>query len=114
MKLVGRVHALARKFPSAESYVLGAQLRRAAISIPANIAEGYGRATARDYAGFLSIVRGSVLETETLLLLANDFGYIDNSEVERLLGESAEISKMLSGLRRHVVEKPSSASRPLR
>lgn len=96
MSLCEDVYALARQFPTEERYVLGDQLRRAAVSIPSNIAEGNGRDSRTEYAHFLSIARGSVSEVTTQLELAERFGYIKLSpEIKEL---TSNISKMLYSL----------------
>lgn len=85
-------------FPSSELYGLSAQLRRAGVSIPSNIAEGQGRRTTRDFLRHLSIAYGSLLESETQLLLAHDLGFLKQQDLAALLEESAQIGKMLNGL----------------
>jgi four helix bundle protein len=74
------VYQFTKKFPSEERFALTSQLRRAAYSVPSNIAEGAGRDTKRDYLRFLYIARGSLAETEYFLLLARDLGYLPESE----------------------------------
>ena len=96
MSLARLVYAVARSLPSEERYGLADQLRRAAASIPSNIAEGNGRASNKDYAHFLSIARGSLFETITQLQLAQDIGYIDDyTEIEML---AAEVSRILTSM----------------
>ena len=96
MQFSKRVFGLIDQFPAAEKYALTDQVRRAAVSIPSNIAEGCGRASNRDYAHFLSIARGSLYETMTQLELAQSLGYIDAiKDVEEL---ASEISRMLTSL----------------
>jgi four helix bundle protein len=80
MDLAVEVHRIAQRFPNYELYALSSQLRRAAVSVPANIAEGNARATPRDYAQFLAIARGSLAETETLLALAVRLEYIESAD----------------------------------
>ena len=91
-----QVYRLIEQFPASEKYALSDQVRRAAISVPSNIAEGCGRASNRDYAHFLSIARGSLYETMTQLEIAQSLGYIETiSDGE---GLASEISRMLTSL----------------
>lgn len=94
MDLVPMVYDQVGKLPSEEKFALADQLRRAAVSIPSNIAEGNGRAGNRDYAHFLSIARGSLYETLTQLELAKRQQYISDYEPIRQLAD--EISRMLT------------------
>ncbi len=80
MDLVDMVYVLSRKFPTQEGYGLTGQLTRAAVSVPANIAEGQARSTRRDFAHFLTVAKGSLNETQTLLLVAVRQKYVDASE----------------------------------
>ncbi len=105
MELARRVYALSGQFPKHEVYGLSSQLRRAAVSIPANIAEGHARSSTKDYLRHLSIVRGSLAELETLLTLADDLGYCASNSVGELLALCDKESRMLSGLRRRLREK---------
>lgn len=89
-------------FPAPERFGLVAQLRRAAVSVPTNIAEGSKRRTAQDYARFLNLAEGSLAETEYLLLLSHDLGYLGGEVTEPLLAEVSEISRMLYALRAKV------------
>ena len=87
-KLVLEIYKLTKNFPRAETYGLTQQIRRAAISIPSNIAEGYGRKHKTDYHRFLSVAYGSLLELETQYLLTVDLGYTKQSNIiEGLLKE---------------------------
>lgn len=91
-----QVYLLIEQFTATERYALSDQVRRAAISVPSNIAEGCGRASNRDYAHFLSIARGSLYEIMTQLEIAQSLGYIETiSDVE---GLASEISRMLTSL----------------
>ena len=72
------------------------QIRRSSVSIPSNIAEGYGRNTSKEYACFLSVARGSVYELETQLLLCVDLGYMDNEAISPVLNLANEVIKMLN------------------
>ena len=100
MILTDCVYDLVATFPQTERYALGDQLRRAAVSIPSNIAEGFGRETHKDFAHFLSVARGSLYEVDTQIEIAMRRGYISDSEGirERL----NEIARMLSALLRHL------------
>jgi len=74
------VHQLSKKFPREELYGLSSQLQRAAVSVPANIAEGYERMHRKEYLQFLYIAKGSLGEVETYLLLTKDLGYLTDNE----------------------------------
>jgi len=101
--LVKAVYQLSTGFPSDERFGLTSQLRRAAASVPTNIAEGSKRASSRDYAHFLNIAEGSLAETQYLLLLATDLGFLETTSSIRLQAESDEIARMLFSLRQKVL-----------
>ena len=92
-KLVSEVYKLTRAFPKDEMYGLSQQMRRSAVSIPSNIAEGYGRQFNKEYKQFLSIAYGSRCELETQYLLSVDLGYTEKNEV--IEGLIEETGKML-------------------
>ena len=92
------VYALVKHFPKEEMYALGDQLRRAAVSVPSNIAEGYGRQSDKDYVHFLKFARGSLNEVETQLLLAVDFGYLTEEQISKALAIITNEARMLTGL----------------
>ena len=98
MELVPRVYDLSRKLPREERYGLGDQMRRAAVSIPANIAEGQARCHAREFAQYLSIARGSAAELDTLLLLGVNVGYLQATEVAPLESAIIDVRRLLQGL----------------
>ncbi len=100
MKLVRLVYLVTSKFPQAEQYGLTAQLRRSAISIPSNIAEGAARSGAREFAYFLNVARGSISELETQLLIAQELDFIE-AEVD-LFHCLDRVSKLVTGLHRSV------------
>jgi len=100
MELCEQVYSLVRQFPSDERYALGDQLRRAAVSIPSNIAEGNGRDSKSDYARFLSIARGSLFEVQTQLELAERFKYVTISDETKQ--QITSISKMLYSMIRRL------------
>ena len=104
MDLVDEVYRLVRQLPGDEKYALGDQLRRAAVSVPSNIAEGFGRESHKDFAHFLIQARGSLFETETQLEIAARQSYIQiPSHVKDLINE---VSKMLNSLRTHLLRTP--------
>jgi four helix bundle protein len=103
MDLVVEVYRIADSFPKSETYRIVSQMTRGAVSVPANIAEGNARATPRDYAHFLSIAKGSLMETETYLLIAIRLGYVIQEQVRSACGLITEISKMLTVLRSRLV-----------
>src|SRR5579862_4098007 len=94
MALVTDVYRCTQSFPKAETYGLSAQLRRAAISVPSNIAEGQGRASTGEFKQFLAHARGSLLEVETQILIAQNLEYIQTEHGEHLLQASAEIGRI--------------------
>ncbi|MCK9424530.1 MAG: four helix bundle protein [Ignavibacteriaceae bacterium] len=98
MDLVVSIYRITEKFPSNEQFGLVSQMRRAVVSIPSNIAEGYGRQSTGSYKQFLSISRGSLFELETQVELCNRLKYIQQIESEKMLNEITEISKMISSL----------------
>jgi len=90
-------------FPSAERFGLISQLRRAAASIPTNIAEGSKRESNQEYARFLNIAEGSLAETEYLVMLSRDLGFLARDSADELLKEITEIARMLNALKKRVV-----------
>jgi four helix bundle protein len=106
MELVTGVYRLTSGFPATERFGLGIQLRRAVVSVPANIAEGSGRGSRREFAHFVAVARGSVTEVETLLLVARNLDYVPSPAVQPLLDLAGEVSRMLFGLRRSLMKVP--------
>ncbi len=100
MDLVVESYRLTEKLPKAELYGLVSQIRRAAISIPANIAEGHGRYHTREFLRHLSIAKGSLMELETELIAAGRLGFIPEPDVRSALNATAELGRMLAGLTR--------------
>lgn len=98
MDLVESVYAASRSFPREEIYGLTSQLRRAAISIPSNIAEGQGRRTTPDFIRHLSIGYGSLREVETQLLIAARLRYLSDAKCQDLLKITAEVGRLFNGL----------------
>lgn len=99
MDLTVLVYKHCKRFPPCETYGLNFQITRAAASVPANIAEGNGRGAAKDYARFLGIAKGSLMETETYLSLAVRLEYLQEDDVAEAMGLIVEISKMLTVMR---------------
>ena len=100
MALVKQVYELTGNFPSSEAFGLTAQMRRAAVSIPSNLAQGAARAGSREFAQFLNIAKGSLSELETQALIAKDLGY--NGGFEELLIQAEKVSRLLAGLHKKV------------
>ncbi|MBI5762174.1 MAG: four helix bundle protein [Planctomycetes bacterium] len=104
------VYQLTRRFPSDERFGLVAQLRKAAVSVPSNIAEGYNRGGTRDYIRFLWIANGSVAEIETQLLLAESLGYLGDKELAVVQKRVASIERMLRAMIRSLETRLDSIS----
>jgi four helix bundle protein len=98
MDLVTEVYRLTRSFPRDELYGLTNQLRRAAVSVPSNIAEGQARFSRKEFHHFLSHARGSLVEIETQLMIAQNLEYLSKRDVASLLDKAAELGKILNGL----------------
>ena len=98
MDVTEAIYALVRDLPKQEEYRLTSQLVRAAVSIPANIAEGHARGTRKDYAHFISVARGSAAELETLVLLAGRARFVSEERTAALLEEVERVSRMLNRL----------------
>lgn len=96
--LVKEIYLISQDFPSSEKFGLTTQIRRASISISANIAEGCGRNSDKELVKFLGYSLGSAYELETELLLASDIGYISIDKLNSLLDKLIEIERMISGL----------------
>jgi four helix bundle protein len=105
MDLAVEVYALAKHLPSAENFRMIAQITRAVVSVPANIAEGRARSTRKDYANFLAIAQGSLAETETYLLLCIRLGFLTAGETDQALSLAGEIGRMLTALRKRLTPK---------
>ncbi len=98
MDLVEASYGLAKRFPASENYGLTNQIQRAAVSVPANIAEGHGRRHLGDYLQHPSIANGSLKELETHFLIATRLAYLQKKEIEPLLQICSEVGRMLSVL----------------
>jgi four helix bundle protein len=98
MRLVTGIYEATRAFPRDEQYGLTNQLRRAAVSVPSNIAEGQVRFSRKEFHHFLSLARGSLVEIETQLLIAQNLGYLSTKQAQLLLTPTAELGRILNGL----------------
>ena len=96
--VVVHVYRLTDAFPKHERYGLVQQVRRAAVSVPSNIAEGHGRDHLGDYLRLLSVANGSLMELETQMVIARQLGYLSAAEEGGLLTKTNEVGRMLSGL----------------
>jgi four helix bundle protein len=92
------IYLRTQAFPKIETYGLTSQLRRAAVSVPSNIAEGQARRTTGEFKHFLGNARGSLAEVETQIQIARSLNYLEQDQTETLLNATAEIGRMLNGL----------------
>jgi four helix bundle protein len=104
MDLVVAVYKFTPKFPASERRGLAEQLRRAAVSVPSNIAEGHARIHRKEFLHFISIARASVKEIETQLLIAERIGYAEHDDVASALALCDQISRMLRAMRIKLAE----------
>ena len=98
MELVTEIYKASQKFPKEEMFGLTSQIRRAAVSIPSNIAEGRGKSSRGEFQQFLCHARGSLAEVETQLIIAINLGYLDKPEVTQIMELIARTGKLLHGL----------------
>jgi four helix bundle protein len=98
MGLARQAYTLTAGLPKSEAYGLLAQVRRAAVSIPSNIAEGHGRLTDLQFRHFLGNARGSLCELQTQVELAADLGYLDKKKIQIVMDQRAEVGRLLNGL----------------
>lgn len=103
--LVNDIYDITSDFPETEKFGLTSQIRRCAVSIPSNIAEGAGRGSDGDFANFLSFSIGSSFELETQLILAKDLGLLSDVTFDRVTPELSEIQKILIGFRSKILNK---------
>ena len=102
--LVKEIYKLQKRFPKEEIYALGDQVRRAAASITANIAEGCGRSSAKEKVHFVEIAFGSLTESFSELQIAQDLGYITEDELNNLRPKFSQVARILSGLRKALTD----------
>lgn len=106
MELAKEVYRLTQGFPNEEKFGLVSQLRRAAVSIPANIAEGQARHTTGEFVQFISHAEGSVAEVDTQLTLAVDLGFCNQQDAQAAFGLVSDLRNMLNALRRTLARSP--------
>jgi four helix bundle protein len=105
IKLTKQVYELTRTFPSQERFGLCSQMQRAAVSIPANIAEGHARSSTKEFLHHLSFARGSLAELETMLTIAVELQYCQSATVGELSQLCDRVSRMIAGLQRRLNER---------
>ena len=108
MDLVMECYRMTQRFPKSEMYGLTSQLQRAAVSVPANIAEGQARQHTQEFIQYLSIAYGSLAELETHIQIAQRLDYINATQTEQLLERTGEVGRMLNGLLRSLRNKGAS------
>lgn len=104
LEIVSNIYKLVEEFPKDELYALTSQMKRASISIPSNIAEGYGRSSTQSYISFINISRGSLFELETQLIIANELKFVKNQDlyntiIEQILEESKMMNSFINKFR---------------
>ena len=111
MDLVAAAYVLADQLPQSETFGLAAQLKRAAVSVPVNIAEGEGRGYQPEFRRYLRIAHGSVREIETEVLIAIRLGFTSQSSAEPIMGLAAEVGRLINGLQRTLIDSRPRISR---
>ncbi|WP_309743938.1 four helix bundle protein [Chamaesiphon sp. OTE_20_metabat_361] len=105
MELTERIYRLTADFPKSETYGLSSQMRRSAVSIPSNLAEGHGRNSTKEFLQFIAIAFGSICELETQILLSHRLKYIETTDLETTLALLTETSKTTRGLQKALKAK---------
>ena len=105
MALVTEIYKQTKSFPKDETYGLTSQMRRCAVSIPSNMAEGYGRKSTNDYIRFLHIATGSLYELQTQMEISLNLRYLKKSDFDELYESSREIERMISSLTKKLSDK---------
>lgn len=103
--LVTAVYSLTKSFPTDEKFGIVSQINRAIVSVPTNIAEGWGKESTKNYVQFLRISRGSLMEVETLLLISKNLNYIKEQDYLEISKQMDEVGKILQGLIKSVKQK---------
>lgn len=109
VSLVKQIYMLTSKFPPEEKFGIVSQMRRAAVSVPSNIAEGQARRTTGDYIRFVSTAEGSLAELDTQLIISIELGFCDKTSADECFALMTEVRKMLNALRRSLLAKSASA-----
>jgi four helix bundle protein len=112
LRLSAETYRITTGFPRHELYGLSQQMRRAAVSVPSNIAEGNGRRTDREFGQFLFHARGSLLELETQVMIAHELRYISEQEMNKFLEKAATVGRSLSGLSNAISGPKTNDQRP--
>ncbi|WP_310410002.1 four helix bundle protein [Chamaesiphon sp. OTE_8_metabat_110] len=105
MELTEKIYRLTADFPKSETYGLSSQMRRSAVSIPSNLAEGHGRNSTKEFLQFIAIAFGSICELETQILLSHRLKYIETTDLETTLALLTETSKTTRGLQKALKAK---------
>jgi four helix bundle protein len=105
IELVQSIYEITKDFPKEEIYGLTSQIRRAAVSVPSNIAEGQGRDSTKEFLHHLSIAYGSLMETKTQILIAGNLNYLKAEELNLILEKTAETGRLINGLSRSLKQK---------
>lgn len=98
IELVTEIYKISKNFPKDELYGLTSQLRRAAVSVPSNIAEGQARLSKQEFRNFLGYARASLVEVETQLVIAKNLGFVNGCDSENLVRQTTEVARILNGL----------------
>jgi four helix bundle protein len=98
MELVKEVYQVTKPFPKEEIFGLTSQVRRAAVSIPSNIAEGHARLSRKEFQHYLGNARGSLAELQTQIILGKELGFLSEKEMEAILDKATEVGRLLNGL----------------
>ena len=106
MDLVIDCYRAVKLFPKHEQFGLSSQLQRAAVSIPANIAEGHGRSYTKEYLRHIAIAKGSLVELETHIQIADRLNYCGEKKINELLEKTSSIGRMLTNLRKSLIKRP--------
>jgi len=105
INLTKDIYSLTKGFPKEELFVLTNQMRRAAISIPSNIAEGWSKNSPKDFIRFINIAQGSLSELQTQLIIASELGYFKAEALEKYLSQTKETGNLLGGLKKYLCQK---------